>query len=79
MDFMTALITIMVALFGVQTTILIAAVPWAMSVHGRLATIDQKLATGEQLMTTFGEHEKRIGGLESEVVRLKERMSHEAV
>jgi hypothetical protein len=74
MDFMTALITIMVALFGVQTTILIAAVPWAFSVHGRLATIDQKLSTGEQLMTTFGEHEKRLSAIEVSVVRILERM-----
>jgi hypothetical protein len=57
-------VTLVCGLLGVQTTILIAAIPWAYSMHGRVTRIEASAATAANL----GE---RVGSLESRILRVE--------
>ena len=57
-------ITIVCGLLGVQTTILIAAIPWAYSMHGRVTRIEASAATAADL----GD---RVSSMESRLLRLE--------
>jgi len=56
--------TLVCGLLGVQTTILIAAVPWAYSMHGRVTRIEASAATAADL----GD---RVSSMESRLLRLE--------
>ena len=43
-------VTLVCGLLGVQTTILIAAIPWAYSMHGRVTRIEASAATAADLI-----------------------------
>jgi hypothetical protein len=57
-------VTLVCGLLGVQTTILIAAIPWAYSMHGRVTRIEASAATAANL----GD---RVSSLESRLLRLE--------
>ena len=57
-------VSLVCGLLGVQTTILIAAIPWAYSMHGRVTRIEA--AAG--LAAGLGE---RVSSLESRVLRIE--------
>ena len=57
-------VTLVCGLLGVQTTILIAAIPWAYSMHGRVTRIEASTATAANL----GD---RVSSLESRLLRLE--------
>ena len=57
-------VTLVCGLLGVQTTILIAAIPWAYSMHGRVTRIEA--AAG--LAAGLGE---RVSSLESRSLRIQ--------
>jgi len=51
-------------MLGVQTTILIAAIPWAYSMHGRVTRIEASAATAADLID-------RVSSLESRLLRIE--------
>jgi len=57
-------VTLVCGLLGVQTTILIAAIPWAYSMHGRVTRIEASAATAADL----GD---RVSSMESRLLRLE--------
>ena len=62
-------VTLVCGLLGVQTTILIAAIPWAYSMHGRVTRIEA--AAG--LAAGLGE---RVSSLESRVLRIEVKLEN---
>ena len=57
-------VSLVCGLLGVQTTILIAAIPWAYSMHGRVTRIEATAG----LAAGLGE---RVSSLESRVLRIE--------
>ena len=57
-------VSLVCGLLGVQTTILIAAIPWAYSMHGRVTRIEAAVG----LAAGLGE---RVSSLESRVLRIE--------
>ena len=57
-------VSLVCGLLGVQTTILIAAIPWAYSMHGRVT----RIAAAAGLAAGLGE---RVSSLESRVLRIE--------
>ena len=57
-------VTLVCGLLGVQTTILIAAIPWAYSMHGRVTRIEASAATAADLID-------RVSSLESRLLRIE--------
>ena len=57
-------VTLVCGMLGVQTTILIAAIPWAYSMHGRVTRIEASAATAADLID-------RVSSLESRLLRIE--------
>ena len=57
-------VSLVCGLLGVQTTILIAAIPWAYSMHGRVTRIEASAATAADLID-------RVSLLESRLIRIQ--------
>ena len=57
-------VTLVCEMLGVQTTILIAAIPWAYSMHGRVTRIEASAATAADLID-------RVSSLESRLLRIE--------
>jgi len=57
-------ITLLTTLVGVGVTVLLAGIPWAYSVHGRLATIETSLRDTLNALPRLNELELRITRLE---------------
>ena len=57
-------VSLVCGLLGVQTTILIAAIPWAYSMHGRVTRIEASAATAADLID-------RVSSLESRLLRIE--------
>ena len=57
-------VTLVCGMLGVQTTILIAAIPWAYSMHGRVTRIEAAAATAADLID-------RVSSLESRLLRIE--------
>ena len=60
-------ISILTSLVGVGVTILLTGVPWAYSVHGRLATIETSLRDAVAALARLNEIEHRVVRLEMRV------------
>jgi hypothetical protein len=63
-------VTILTSLVGVGVTVLLTGIPWAYSVHGRLATIETSLLNAIAALA-------RLNDLEHRVVRLEMRVQDE--
>ena len=57
-------VTLVCGMLGVQTTILIAAIPRAYSMHGRVTRIEASAATAADLID-------RVSSLESRLLRIE--------
>ena len=57
-------VSLVCGLLGVQTTILIPAIPWAYSMHGRVTRIEASAATAADLID-------RVSSLESRLLRIE--------
>ena len=57
-------VTLVCGMLGGQTTILIAAIPWAYSMHGRVTRIEASAATAADLID-------RVSSLESRLLRIE--------
>ena len=57
-------VTLVCGMLGVQTTILIAAIPWAYSMHGRVTRIEASAAPAADLID-------RVSSLESRLLRIE--------
>ena len=57
-------VTLVCGMLGVQTTIPIAAIPWAYSMHGRVTRIEASAATAADLID-------RVSSLESRLLRIE--------
>ena len=57
-------VTLVCGMRGVQTTILIAAIPWAYSMHSRVTRIEASAATAADLID-------RVSSLESRLLRIE--------
>lgn len=55
---------LLTCLVGLQATVLLAAVPWAYSVHGRLVAMESKLTANLAV-------EKRVTSLETRVLTIE--------
>ena len=60
-------VTILTCLVGVGVTILLSGIPWAYSVHGRLATIETSLRDAVAALARLHEIEHRVVRLEMKV------------
>lgn len=54
--------TLIVGLMTIQTTIMLAAIPWAMIIHGRLTSVEAKL----EGFADFGRLKERVAVLEAQ-------------
>ena len=57
-------VTLVREMLGVQTTILIAEIPWAYSMHGRVKRIEASAVTAADLID-------RVSSLESRLLRIE--------
>ena len=60
-------VTLVCGMLGVQTTILIAAIPWAYSMHGRVTRIEASAATAADLIDRVSSLEWRLLRIEVEL------------
>lgn len=59
-----AAVSLLTSFVGIGVTVLLAGIPWAYSVHGRLATIEASLRDAVAPLARLNEVEKRILRLE---------------
>jgi hypothetical protein len=57
-------VSLLTTFVGIGVTVLLAGVPWAYSVHGRLATIEVSLREAINALSRVAELERRVGRLE---------------
>lgn len=67
-------LTVIIGLMSIQTTILLAGIPWAYSVHGRLTGIEGVMETRSSLISDLLQLRDRVLKLELEkATREKEK------
>ena len=66
---MDTTVSVLTSLVAVGVSVLLAGIPWAYSVHGRLATIETSLRDAVAALA-------RLHELEQRVLRLEMRMEH---
>jgi hypothetical protein len=59
-----AAVSLLTSFVGIGVTVLLAGIPWAYSVHGRLATIEASLRDAVAPLARLNEVEQRILRLE---------------
>lgn len=74
LDLMTIAVTVLTALVGVAVTILIAAIPWAMRVHGRLVAIETKVKIAGQVPRKVSRLGRAISEQKTNITVLQERV-----
>jgi hypothetical protein len=66
-------ISLLTTLVGLGVSVLLAGIPWAYSVHGRLATIEVSLREALSALSRVADLERRIGKLEFSLAREEEQ------
>ena len=62
-----SLLTVLTCLVGLAVTILIAGIPWAYSVHGRLTKMESNSETSAKLLELVFSMERRVTTIEAEL------------
>jgi hypothetical protein len=67
-----SLLPVLTCLVGVGVSVMVAGIPWAYGLHGRLTTIEASLKDVLRHEERAGNHEQRLSRLELQLERVLE-------
>lgn len=76
MDANTILITVLTCLVGVGVTILLAGIPWAYNIHGRLRSIEVELRHGNLLPRKLSRLGHKVSQQDTRLTVAEERIKN---
>ena len=68
------LLSVLTFLVGLGVSILVAGIPWAYSIHGRLTKIETKITVAEEVRTQVRELEGELHEFENRMIVVESKL-----